>query len=158
VTARTVKEADLEYGCRLHHQIKRRKARKGIRMNKNILVIDDEEAIRKSFVLAFEDTSFEVTTAESGIQGIELVKTTSFDLIFLDLKMPELNGVETLKELRGMNKSVPIYIITAFYEEYFDELKRAEKNGLNFELMRKPIGGDDIVMVAESVLESPTVG
>ena len=91
-------------------------------MSRKILVIDDEDAIRKSFVLALEDTPYGVETAESGKKGIALFGDTPFDLVFLDLKMPELNGVETLTELRRMNSSVPIYIITAFYEEYFEQL------------------------------------
>jgi hypothetical protein len=52
---------------------------------------------------------------------------------------------------------MPIYIITAFYEEFFDELKAAEKDGLTFELVRKPLGSDQIVLICKSLLEGPVV-
>ena len=124
-------------------------------MAKNILVIDDENAIRRSFELSLESTPFQVTTAESGQKGIDLFNSGTYDLIFLDLKMPGLNGVQTLTELRKMNRSVPIYIITAFHGEYFSELKEAQNQGLEFELLKKPIGNEEIVMVTKSVLEDP---
>ena len=124
-------------------------------MTKRILVIDDEVAIRKSFVLALEDTGYAVDTAGSGKEGIELFKNSQYDLIFLDMKMPGKNGVEVLREIRRMDQQVPIYIITAFFAEFFDELKNAEKEMVDFEILRKPIGIDQIVMVVKSVLESP---
>ncbi len=124
------------------------------KMNR-ILVIDDEEAIRKSFVLALEETEYQVDTAESGEKGIEMEKGGKYDLIFLDLKMPGLNGVETLQELRKIDKGVPIYIITAFYEEFFEELKGSEKDGIEFEVLRKPFSGDQILLTAKSILKGP---
>jgi len=124
-------------------------------MGKRILVIDDEEAIRKAFVLALEDTAYQVDTAESGEKGIEMAKEANYDLIFLDLKMPGMNGVETLRELRKMDKDVPIYIITAFYEEFFEELKGVEKDGIDFEVLRKPFRSEQIVLTAKSMLNGP---
>ncbi len=81
-------------------------------MTKKILIIDDEEAIRKSFLLSLEDTDYTVETAESGEIGIQKRREAIFDLIFLDLKMPGINGVETLFELRKIDQNVPIYIVT----------------------------------------------
>ncbi len=121
-------------------------------MSKNLLVIDDEKGIRKSFVLALEGTEYRVDTAESGKRGIEMEKRGSYDIIFLDLKMPGLNGVETLREIIKTTRDVPIYIITAFYEEYFEELKSAEKEGIDFEVLRKPFSSDQIVLAVKSIL------
>ena len=87
-------------------------------MSINILVIDDEEVIRKSFILALDSTGYNVETAESGEKGIERARETNFALIFLDLRMPGLDGVETLRELWGIGQTVPIYITTAFYDDF----------------------------------------
>ncbi len=124
-------------------------------MSKHILVIDDEAAIRKSFVLALEDTGYQVDTAETGEEGIEMEQSKQYDLIFLDLKMPGMDGIETLRELRSANKDTPIYIITAFYEEYLIEIKSVEKEGLTFDLIKKPIRDNEILLTTKSILEGP---
>jgi len=126
-------------------------------MSKRILVIDDEEAIRKSFILALEDTAYQVDTAESGEKGIEMAQKNNYDLFFLDLKMPGLNGVETLRGLREIDRDVPVYIVTAFFKEYLDELKSAEGEGINYEILKKPIGIDQIILVTTGILEGAAV-
>ena len=125
-------------------------------MSSRILVIDDDAFIRKSFILALEDTGYQVDTVESGEKGIEMEQNDRYDLIFLDLKMPGLNGVETLRELRKIDMAVPIYIVTAFHKEFFEGLKKAGEDGMDFELVKKPIGAAHIVLVAKSALEGTT--
>ena len=122
-------------------------------MDNRILVIDDDEAIRKLFVLTLEDTPYQVDTAKSGEQGIELEQKTRYDLVFLDLKMPGLNGVETLRRLWEIDPGVPIYIITAFHKEFLDELGSAAEDGISFEILHKPFGADEINLLVRSVLE-----
>ena len=122
---------------------------------KRILVIDDDEAIRKLFLLSLEGKGFQIDTAESGEKGIEIMQQTKYDLIYLDLKMPGMNGVETLRDLRKMNKDVPVYIITAFHEEYFDQLKAAEEDGIDFELLKKPFDSEQLVLVTKGILDGP---
>jgi CheY-like chemotaxis protein len=124
-------------------------------MNKRILVIDDDEAVRKSFILALEDTGYQVETVESGEKGIEKLGDTGYDLVFLDLKMPGLNGVQTLRKLRQMDPLVPVYIVTAFHKEFFKDLKLLSDDGIAFDLLRKPIGSDEIVQLTESISGRP---
>ncbi len=124
-------------------------------MSKRILVIDDEEAVRKSFILALEDTDYQVETAESGEKGFERVQTNKYYLVFLDLKMPGMNGVETLRKLRKADESVPVYIVTAFYKEFFDQLKGAAEDGIDFEIVKKPLSNDRIISITKGILEGP---
>ncbi len=122
-------------------------------MSKRILIIDDEESVRNSFVMALEDLDCQVDTAGTGENGVEMTKDGSgYDLIFLDLKMPGLNGAETLRELRRVDKTMPVYIITAYSSEFFSELKSLREEGIYFELVRKPIGTDEIVEITKAVL------
>ena len=118
-------------------------------MSINILVIDDEEAIRKSFILALDGTGYNVETAESGEKGIEKAQETNFDLIFLDLRMPGLDGVETLRELWEIGQAVPTYITTAFYDDFIDQLQNAADDGISFYLLKKPVDGDEIRSIAQ---------
>ncbi len=122
-------------------------------MSKRILVIDDDLAIRKSFALALEDADCQVDTAESGEEGVDKASNTEYDLIFLDLKMPGINGVETLIRLRDNGHTMPVYMITAFHEEFMDQLRVAADEGYEFEVMQKPIEGQDLVRITTAILE-----
>ncbi|MBI3590031.1 MAG: response regulator [Candidatus Melainabacteria bacterium] len=124
-------------------------------MSKRILSIDDDEAIRKSFILAFEGTEYKIDTAESGHEALEKIKTNLYDLLFLDLKMPEMDGVEALRKIRKISKKIPVFILTAFHKEFFSNLKLASEEGLVFELLEKPVGVDEIILIVKSVLEGP---
>ena len=124
-------------------------------MTKHILVIDDDEGIRKSFTLALKGTGYQVDTAESGEIGLEKQQEAKYDLCFLDLKMPGINGVETLREIRQIDEKVPVYIVTAFHREFFDQLQSAIDDGMEFEVCKKPITNDQIVLLVKSALEGP---
>jgi DNA-binding response OmpR family regulator len=122
-------------------------------MKKRILVIDDDLAIRKSFALTLEDTDCQIDTAESGKNGIDKASNTEYDLIFLDLKMPGINGVETLIRLRDNGHKMPIYIVTAFHEEFIDQLRVADEKDYEFEVMQKPIMSEDLIRITKAILE-----
>jgi two-component system response regulator (stage 0 sporulation protein F) len=115
-------------------------------------VIDDDEAIRKLFLLTLEETRFCVDTAASGQEGIDRTRETKYDLIYLDLKMPGINGCETLRELRKVEPDVPIYIVTAFHPEFLDQLQDLAKAGIDFELLQKPIGSKELIDVTKGIL------
>ena len=121
-------------------------------MTKRILIIDDEEPVRNSFLLALEETDFSVDTAAGGQEGLEKLKTVDYDLIFLDLKMPGMNGIETLRKIRKRNKKVLVYIVTAFAKEFFHDLKALREENIEFEVMQKPLGLDQIEEVASALL------
>ncbi|MEQ9619618.1 MAG: response regulator [Deltaproteobacteria bacterium] len=131
------------------------KGKKAQPVSKRVLIIDDEDVVRESFVLAFKDTDYEADGAESGEKGIELLRNTKYDLIFLDLKMPVMNGVETLREIHKLDKEAPVFIVTAFHEEFLGKLSELEKDKISFEVVRKPIGKNEITLIAGSVLSGP---
>ena len=123
------------------------------KMSKRILVIDDDSAIRKAFVLALEDIDCQVDAAESGEAGIAMASNAEYDLIFLDLKMPGINGVETLIKLRDRGHKMPIYIVTAFNKEFTNQLRVAAEKGYDFEVMKKPIESKDLVKITTAILQ-----
>ena len=122
-------------------------------MNKRILVIDDDAAIRKSFALTLKGADCQVDTAESGKEGIDKASNTKYDLIFLDLKMPGLNGVETLIRLRDGGQRMPIYIVTAFHKEFINQLRVAADKGCEFEVMKKPFETQVLVRITKAILQ-----
>lgn len=84
---------------------------------KNVLVVDDEEKIRIVIKKYAEYEGYNITEAENGVDAIEKFKNGEFDLVILDVMMPELDGFSTCKELKKI-KDVPVIMLSARGEEY----------------------------------------
>ena len=82
-------------------------------MTGRILVIDDEAAIRDTMRMILEYEGYECMTAGSGAEGLTAAEREAPDLVFLDIKMPGMDGLETLSRLRGMNDALPVVIVSA---------------------------------------------
>jgi two-component system nitrogen regulation response regulator NtrX len=82
-------------------------------MRARILVVDDEPAIRDTMRMILEYEGHEVFTAGSGQEGLTTAERETPDLVFLDIKMPGLDGLEVLSRLRGMNEALPVVIVSA---------------------------------------------
>lgn len=123
-------------------------------MTKKILVIDDDAAVRGAFNLILSESGYLVREAEDGLQGIEMTQADRPDLIFLDLRMPGIDGVETMRRLKALDDTLSIYIVTAFANEYMDQLKVAHEEGLNFQLASKPLSSKQIRHIASSISRS----
>ncbi len=80
----------------------------------SILVVDDEVAIRENLDLLLSDANYRVTLADSGTEGLRRVESELFDLILLDVMMPDKNGLEVLKEIHQISPETAIIMITAF--------------------------------------------
>lgn len=88
-------------------------------MSKKILIVEDDEAIAKLYQTELQLKGFSVQTAPDGQSGYDLTINENFDLILLDIMMPVLNGIDTLKKLRenDKTKSVPVLMLTNFGQE-----------------------------------------
>jgi two-component system, response regulator, stage 0 sporulation protein F len=84
---------------------------------KKILVVDDEENIRQLYREEFEEMGFEVATVPDGARALEKMDAAKFDLVTLDMRMPDMDGIETLRKMKEKDRALPIIICTA-YEEY----------------------------------------
>ena len=115
---------------------------------KRVLVIDDDGGVRESFRAALEDAGYQVSTAENGVSGIESAQAERPDLVFLDLKMPGLSGVDTLKQLQDTCPRTPVYVVTGFYGEFIAPLRELQSRGVDFNLARKPLTATEIKAIA----------
>jgi two-component system nitrogen regulation response regulator NtrX len=77
-----------------------------------ILIVDDEESVRKSLVGVMKDEGYEVVTAASGKEGIDLLNEAQPSLALLDIAMPGMDGIETLRRLREMRPDMPVVMVT----------------------------------------------
>ncbi len=113
-----------------------------------ILVIDDEPLIGQLFGTSLGEHSYQLTTTLSSLEALELFKTRHFDLIFLDLLMPELDGAELFRQIRQMDGKTPVVIITGYPDS--DTMSRAMKYG-PITVLKKPFYSEQIHDVIQSL-------
>ncbi|MFC2045272.1 response regulator [Chloroflexota bacterium] len=82
----------------------------------NILIIDDEPIIGELFKRSLSEQGHDITTCVKGVQSLDIISNQSFDLIFLDLMLPDLGGIEVFKHIRRVDEKIPVVIITGLYE------------------------------------------
>lgn len=114
-------------------------------MRKSILVCDDEEGIRESLKLILE-RDFDLIFAESGDEAIKKMKTTPIDLVLLDIKMPKKDGLETLRELKKINPSAKIIIVTGY--KSVDTAQEAMRLGA-IDYVVKPFNREKITKIVQ---------
>lgn len=81
-----------------------------------LLVVDDEENIRFLFKEELEEEGYSVDVASNGLEALAKIKQAVFDLVILDIKMPGMNGIEALNEIKNMNKNLPVILCSAYGE------------------------------------------
>lgn len=114
-----------------------------------ILVVDDAEALRTVLSTELTSEGYEVSTAADGGEAIELVKDNNYDLVLLDIKMPNVDGFEVLKFVKGNKPDVKVIMLTGFAD-----LKNAiESKRLGAEdFVSKPYDLVDLLTTIERVL------
>ncbi len=117
-----------------------------------LLVVDDEKSVRYSFERIFKNY-YNVLTAEDGKSAIEVLDRNidNIDVIFLDVRMPDMNGIEVLRRIRDKSKNIPVIIMTAFSDS--DTAIEAMKGGA-FDYLLKPLRNEQLREVIEKALDS----
>ena len=115
----------------------------------NVLVIDDDETICSLFKDTLEEEGHTVTAVNESSKGLELVKQRDYDLVFLDLKMPEMDGVELFRQIRATKPELPVTIITGYPDS--DLMMSALTYG-PLGVISKPFSGSDIITAVNNHL------
>ncbi len=115
----------------------------------NILVVDDLRSIRLTLGGILEDKGHNVVTVEDGYQAIQAVRETHFDTIFMDIKMPGINGVQTFREVKKIDPKAVVIMMTAYSVE--DLVKEALEEGA-YAIVYKPFDIDGIIAIIEELL------
>jgi len=116
-----------------------------------ILVIDDERAIRETIFDILDAKGYEVHVAESGERGITLAGKEYYDVVIVDIVMPEMNGVEACRHIRNISPSSSIIMMTGYSPS--NPLVRSAIDGGVKRLLHKPFQVSTLLDAMESTVE-----
>ncbi|HZE78605.1 MAG TPA: response regulator [Nitrososphaeraceae archaeon] len=112
--------------------------------NNRILVVDDEPDLTKISVMALEYYGYKVDAFNDPKEALSKYKPGSYDLIILDIKMPEMNGFELYREIKKKDNKAKVCFLTAS-ELYYKEFREKEFRSLDRNLfIRKPINNEEL--------------
>jgi len=117
-------------------------------LDNEILVVDDEQGILESFDAMLGD-DYTLVTVDNGLEAIEYIKSKRPRLIFLDIKMPGMDGIEVLRRLRRDEIDAAVVMVTATTQAHYED--EAEKLGVTAYL-RKPFEVNDVEDITRRVL------
>ncbi|HQU37753.1 MAG TPA: response regulator transcription factor [Anaerolineales bacterium] len=115
----------------------------------HILIIDDEASLRQTLARILQRAGFEVTTAINGTEGFSLVSQHLFDMVYLDIRMPDVSGLELLKSIHAKYPDLPVILFTA--QPDLNSAVEALRNGATDYLL-KPLKPQAVVDRTNSVL------
>ncbi len=114
-----------------------------------ILIVDDDKDILSLLSIKLKKEGFSITTENSPLKALEMVSLENFDVILLDQRMPEMNGIEFLSHIKHSNSEIPIIIMTAF-AEIKDAVEAIKKGAYHF--ITKPIDFEELKIILQQAL------
>ncbi|RKX55035.1 MAG: response regulator [Thermotoga sp.] len=114
-----------------------------------ILVVDDEKNVRTMVKKVFEG-EFDVDTASNAEEALDLLKKNKYDLVFLDLDMPVVNGIELLERMKKGENPIPVIMMTTYGS--VEEAVKAMKLGAK-DIITKPFTQEEVTKVVEEILK-----
>lgn len=120
----------------------------------NILVIDDEKSIRHSLKEIFEYENYKVYQAESGEEGIRILKENKIDIILCDIKMPKMDGIETLEKIMDINPDIPVIMISG--HGTIETAVEAIKKGA-YDYISKPLDLNRLIVSVRNAIEKKEI-
>ncbi|PKN35999.1 MAG: two-component system response regulator [Deltaproteobacteria bacterium HGW-Deltaproteobacteria-19] len=117
---------------------------------RRILVVDDDESVRKLLTVVLGKEGFDVTCADNGLTGLEAFRSTSADIVIMDIRMPEMDGLQALEEITKMRRGAAVILMTAYAA--VETAVQAMKLGA-FDYVIKPFDIDEILLLVERALQ-----
>jgi two-component system, OmpR family, alkaline phosphatase synthesis response regulator PhoP len=115
----------------------------------HILVVDDEANLRRTVARILQRSGFEVTTASNGKEGLALLSEHHFDLVYMDIRMPDMNGLEALKSIHAAYPQLPVILFTG--QPDLNSAVSALRHGA-IDYLQKPLKPEIIIQRAKTAL------
>ena len=120
-----------------------------------ILVVDDERNIRKNLSMVLEAEGYRVDMTSNGDDALLLVKESHYDIAFVDIKMPKMDGIELLRYLRGLRPKMPVVMLTA-YGTVSRAVEAMKLGAVDF--LEKPFDPKSIQLLCQKILAREKIG
>ncbi|MCP5003882.1 MAG: sigma-54-dependent Fis family transcriptional regulator [Planctomycetes bacterium] len=119
-------------------------------MNKHILIVDDEKAARYGMRMALEKDGYDVLEADDGASAFDIIKAKNPPLVFLDVNMPRVSGIQVLEEINRLSDPPMVVIVTAYGSERIavDAMKKGA-----YDYVSKPFEIDELRQIAKNIFE-----
>jgi DNA-binding NtrC family response regulator len=115
----------------------------------SILIVDDEEIVRRSHLRSLADSGCYTEAAEDGHKAIRVMEQHPFDVVLLDLRMPDLDGMDVLKTIKQRWPECEVVVITGY--PTLETAKEAVRLGAQ-NYLAKPVGPDDVIRAADEAM------
>jgi two-component system response regulator HydG len=115
----------------------------------SILIVDDEEIVRRSHLRSLAGTGCHAQAAEDGFEALRVMEQQPFDVILLDLRMPDLDGMDVLKTIKERWPDSEVVVITGYPS--IESAKAAVRLGAQ-NYLAKPVGPDDVIKAANDAM------
>ena len=121
----------------------------------HILVVDDERNIRNNLAMVLEAEGYKVDKASNGDDALLQVKAGLYDIVFVDIQMPKMDGLELLRYLRGLRPKMPVVMLTAYgtVSRAVDAMKLGA-----VDFIEKPFDPKNILLLCEEILQRQKIG
>jgi len=116
-----------------------------VKNKSSIRVVDDEESVGLGMSEMLKDVGFDAAYVINGKEAVKAVEDKDFRLIFMDIIMPGMNGLETYREIARIRPGTTVILFTGYFRDAEDVILRGVKEGMVDEFIRKPYFADEII-------------
>ncbi len=113
-----------------------------------VLIVDDEETIGLGISEILKDEGFEAAYVVSGREAVDAVKENPYNIVFMDIIMPGMNGLETFREIKKVSPDAIVILFTGYFRDAEQVIAEGVKEGMIDEFIRKPYFADEIIRSA----------
>lgn len=117
----------------------------------NILIADDEEVVRNFLIRVLRKNNYKFTLARDGEEAIKKIEEDNYNLVFLDIWMPKLNGVEVFKFIKKTKPNLPVVVMSSSSQW---DLEKEAKRMQPYKFLDKPLEVKDILETIEGIRKS----
>lgn len=127
----------------------------GKKITGNVLIVDDEETVGIGMSEMLKDAGFNAFYVTNGAEAIREAQKSRYSLVFMDMVMPGMNGLETFRNLRKVSPGSRVILFTGFFKDAENTIYQGIKEGMIDEFIRKPFFADEIISTARKYASSP---